>query len=122
FLLLHKEQCVEHNRFSEGNGQNGLDQDLSRRAGIASHNVRSFHANHTPCNCGPERRQTYVQISVHGFVVPFSPTAVIESTVRPPKFIIQSCTTAGPSASCWQISRVKTAVNNVNTRACTTPT
>src|SRR5262245_11797553 len=55
------------------------------------------------------------------FVVPFSPTLCL-SEVGPAKLINQSCVAAAPSASCWQISRVKTAVNNVKTRACTKPT
>jgi hypothetical protein len=44
-LLLHKEQSVEDDRLSEGNGQNGLDQNLGGRSGIASDCVRSLPAD-----------------------------------------------------------------------------
>src|ERR1019366_4537365 len=43
--VLLKEQGVEHDRFGEGDGQDGLDQDLRRGTGIASHRFRGFHAD-----------------------------------------------------------------------------
>src|SRR5947209_14074264 len=61
--LLHEENGVEHDRFSEGNGQDRLDQNFRGRAWIASDRIRSFHSDqsHTQ-GCG-KRRQTDVQIS-----------------------------------------------------------
>ena len=60
---LHQEQGVEHDGFGEGDGQNRLDQDLRRRAGIASHRFRGLHADETHAEGRAERRQTDVQVS-----------------------------------------------------------
>jgi hypothetical protein len=45
FRLLHEEQGVEDDGFSEGDGQNRLDHDLRGRAGIPSHRDRRSLAN-----------------------------------------------------------------------------
>src|SRR5207237_152775 len=62
---VNEEQSVEHDGFGEGNGQNGLDQDLGRGAGIAPHRRRSSHSDQThPHRCA-ERRQADVNATAH---------------------------------------------------------
>src|SRR5689334_18164740 len=45
--LLAEEQGEEHDAFCEGGAQNGLDQDLRGRAGIAPDRFRSLHTDQT---------------------------------------------------------------------------
>src|SRR5580765_5373615 len=40
---FNQEQCVEDDGFSEGDGQNSLDHDLRRSAGIAPDRFGSLH-------------------------------------------------------------------------------
>jgi len=117
--LSHQEEGVEHDRFGESDGQNRLDQNLRRGAGITAHGYRSSHADQTnPKSCA-KRCQTNVNAPSH--MVPLSfpwfPSlnmiAAEESS---------TCAAADSSPSCWQISRVKTAHNNMKTKACTKPT
>src|SRR5439155_22679565 len=116
-FLLDQEKCVEHDRFREGNRQNLLHQNFRGCHRIASHGNRSPHPNQAHGNGRAKRCQTYVQTSTH----------MISSFLRHllrlvgEKFLHQLRPAAG-SSSCWQISKVKTAVSNMNTRACTRPT
>src|SRR5208282_1005539 len=45
--LPHEKYGVEHDRFSEGNGQDRLDQDLRGRARIAADPIRGLQADET---------------------------------------------------------------------------
>ena len=63
--LRRQEDREEHDAFREGGAQNGLNQNLRRRAGIASHRFRSLHADETHADGRAERRQTDVNISGH---------------------------------------------------------
>ena len=65
FSLSRQEQGVEHDRLSEGNGQNRLDQNLRRCAGITSHGYRSCHADQTNRNGRAKRCQTNVYAANH---------------------------------------------------------
>ena len=87
-LILHQEQGVEHDRFSEGNGQNRLDQNLRGRAGITSHRFRSLHADQAHADgraqAPPNQREGFRPILCqHGyrhmlFLSFFSPAPAIE--------------------------------------------
>src|SRR4029077_9452234 len=44
-FLFHKEQRIEYDCFSEGNREDGLDQNLCGSIRIASHGFRGFHAD-----------------------------------------------------------------------------
>src|SRR4026207_209866 len=46
----HQEQNVKHDRLSERDGQNRLDQNLGCGTGITSHGVRGCHADQTNPN------------------------------------------------------------------------
>jgi len=59
---FHQEQGVEHDRFGEGNGQNRLDQDFRRGAGIAADSFRSLHTDETNARGRAKCCQTYVQV------------------------------------------------------------
>src|SRR6476620_8055299 len=71
--LFHKEEAVEHDRFCESNGQNGLNQNLCRGARIASHRVRRFHADQTHREGCAESRQADMQVPVHMLYFSFWP-------------------------------------------------
>src|SRR5262245_56090184 len=105
--LAHEEQRVEHDRFSEGDGQDRLDHDLRRGAGIPP----DGHGCPLPDQPDADRRaqscQADVQTSGHRYVLSVS---------------FQPCACTPGSSWCWQISRVKTAVSNMNTIAWTSPT
>jgi hypothetical protein len=58
FRLSHQKQGIEHDRLSEGDGQNRLDQNLRCGAGITSHGYRSCHADQTNPNGRAKRCQT----------------------------------------------------------------
>jgi len=60
FSLSHQEQGVEHDGFSEGNGQNLLDQNLRSGPGIPSDCCRSCHTDQTNPNGRAKRCQTNV--------------------------------------------------------------
>src|SRR6516162_6179687 len=55
-ISSRKEESVEHDRFSESNGQNRLNHDLRRGAGVPPHRVRSSSADQTDANCCSEGR------------------------------------------------------------------
>ena len=55
----------KHDAFSEGRAQNGLDEDLRRRAGIAPDRFRSLHTNQAHADSRAERRQADVNITSH---------------------------------------------------------
>src|SRR5204863_4379354 len=63
--LPHQEEGVEHDRFSERDGQDRLDQNLRCRARITSHCFRSFHADQTDSEGGAERGQANVKACGH---------------------------------------------------------
>ena len=68
---LHQEQRVEHDRFGEGDGQNRLDHDLRRRAGIAADRVRrALPINPTPM-AAPSAARPTCKLAGHR-VCPFS--------------------------------------------------
>src|ERR1700720_4003836 len=96
--LLHEEQSVEHDSFREGNGQDRLDQDFRRRAGIASHRLRSLHADEAHAEGRAKRRQTDVNVSAQFcqhwhqqhicYLSLLSRRLPRLNTVEPPKFLI----------------------------------
>src|SRR5262244_2667534 len=65
FSLSHQEQGVEHDRLSEGDGQNRLDQNLRRSAGITSYGFRSRHADQADRQSRAKRCQTNVYAANH---------------------------------------------------------
>jgi hypothetical protein len=64
-LTFRQVNGEEHDAFREGGAQNGLNQDRSRGAGIASHRFRSFHADETYTDRRAERCQTDMNVSSH---------------------------------------------------------
>src|SRR5262245_4614263 len=63
FWCLDQEERVEHDRFGKSDGQNGLDQDLRRRAGIAPDRFRGFHADEAYTKGRAQRRKTDVSVT-----------------------------------------------------------
>src|SRR6185295_15359063 len=106
--LLHEEQGIEHDRFGEGDGQNGLDHDLCRRAGISAHRGRCAPSDDADADGCAESRQTDMQASCHLVVLSCGD--------------VYPCASRARASSCWQIRSVNTAVNSMNTIACTRPT
>ena len=121
-ISLHQEQGVEHDRLSEGDGQNRLDQNLRRGAGITSHGIRSCHADQAnrqrPRQSLPNQR---VCCQSYRFVLPFSAATAVEY-VQAAEKSSSVCGSQILLPHAGHISRVKTAHNNMKTSACTKPT
>src|SRR5947208_8287524 len=74
--LPDEEQGVEHDRFSERDGQDRLDHHRRRGAGIASHCFRSFRTDEANREGSANGRETDVQVAAHVLLTPFLlPTA-----------------------------------------------
>jgi hypothetical protein len=61
----HQEERVEDDGFGQGDGENRLDHDLRRRAGIASDRGRRAHPDQSHADRGAERRQAHMQATGH---------------------------------------------------------
>src|SRR3954468_14471677 len=57
YSTLHQEECVEHDGLGEGDGQNRLDQDLRRGAGVSSDGLGGFHADQSDAERRAQRSQ-----------------------------------------------------------------
>src|SRR6478672_2784779 len=63
--LLHEEECVEHDRFREGDREDGLNQDRRRSARITADRRGGAHTDQTDANGGAQRGQTDVDAAGH---------------------------------------------------------
>src|SRR5262249_45247148 len=61
--LLHQKERVKHDRFHEGDGKNGLDQNLRSRPWVASHGHRCRHPDQTDTDGCAYRGETNMDVS-----------------------------------------------------------
>jgi hypothetical protein len=84
--LLRQEYGEEYDSFRERGAQNGLNQNLRRRAGIAPDRFRSLHTNETHADSRAKRSQTDVYATSHFVTFRFSRRLPRLNTVKPAKF------------------------------------
>jgi hypothetical protein len=61
--LVHEEECVEYDGFGERDGQDGLNQNLGRSSGVATHGFGRFHTDESYAERRTESGQADVDIS-----------------------------------------------------------
>ncbi len=63
--LLAEEQRVERDRFRQGHADDGLDEDLPRRTGVATDALDGLRADKAYANCGGETAEGALDAAGH---------------------------------------------------------